>query len=140
MSGAKRSVLATRKQLRIHLTEREWMMLRSDAKRLAVAISESQAVDAKPVRKRNSLSSSMLQATEVMEFLSSHYFSFTTNDLAEALGMADTTARRILRTVETVGWVERTDGNLSSTYASNGANPTQHYRTLKRIQRVSNGA
>jgi len=111
-------------------------MLRSDAKRLADSISESQSVDAEPVVKRSNLSSAMLQAAEAMDFISAHHFSFTTNDLAGALGLSDTSARRILRTLETVGWVERADGKLSPAHASNGANPTQHFRALKRIRRL----
>jgi DNA-binding IclR family transcriptional regulator len=92
--------------------------------------------DANPDPKRGSLSTAFLHATEAMDFVSAHYFSFTTQALAESMGISDTSARRMLLTFETVGWVERVDGKLSPAHASNGANPTQHFRALKRIRRI----
>jgi DNA-binding IclR family transcriptional regulator len=71
-----------------------------------------------------------------MEFISSRHLSFTTNDLAGEMGLSDTSARRILRTLETVGWVEKADGKLSPVFENNGAFPTQHFRALKRIRRI----
>ena len=81
--------------------------------------------------------SNILQAVGLAQFLSSRHFPFTVNDLADDLGLSDSSARRILLTVETVGWVARTDEKRVSEDAVGGW--AQRYRSLIRIRRVPNG-
>jgi response regulator of citrate/malate metabolism len=111
-------------------------MFRSDAKQLAEAISETQSIDARREGKRSGLSTLMLQAGGVLEFISSRYFPFTVDDLAEDMEMSDRQARRILKSVETMGWVEKTKEKRPSEAVVNGGSVGQHYRTLVRIRRL----
>lgn len=89
--------------------------------------------DAKPVRKRSPYSTAMLQAAEVLEFISARRCPFTVNDLAADMEMSNTCARRILLTVETVGWVEKTEEKRPPEI--DGVPVIgQHFRALKRIR------
>jgi DNA-binding IclR family transcriptional regulator len=92
--------------------------------------------DAKPEPKRGSLATGVLQAMEAIEFISSRRLLFTARDLADAMEVSDAIARRILLTLNTGGWVVEADGKLSPAYVSTGANPTKHFRALRRIRRI----
>jgi DNA-binding IclR family transcriptional regulator len=82
--------------------------------------------------------SNIIQAVNVLEFITARHFAFSVNDLANEIECSDTTARRILRTVETVGWVRRTDEKRPPD-APQG-NVGQHYRTAVRIRKLPNGS
>jgi predicted ArsR family transcriptional regulator len=73
-----------------------------------------------------------LEATRVMEWISSRYCVFTTFDLAAELEVMDTSARRHLIALDEAGWVKRVDGGMKG---PNGVIP-HSYKTLKRIRRV----
>ena len=83
--------------------------------------------------KRGSLSTNILIATTTLEWLSVTRLPFTVNDLAAELDVSDTTARKLLRTVETVGWVERSDKGREQD--RRGQNP-HTYKALVRIRRI----
>ena len=87
--------------------------------------------------KRSDQSSTVLQVVGLVEFLSARHFPFTVAELADDMELSDTSARRFLRTVETAGWVEKTEFKRPTDATGGGAG--QHYRAAVRIRRVANG-
>jgi predicted ArsR family transcriptional regulator len=79
------------------------------------------------------LASNILKAADTLEWITTRHMPFTADDLAKELECTDTTARRILRTVETVGWVERSADPRQQ--EGRGVNP-HTYKSNVRIRRV----
>jgi predicted ArsR family transcriptional regulator len=82
------------------------------------------------------LNSGTLEAVRVFEWLSSRHFPFTTLDLACALEVTDTSARRHLVALDVAGWVKR----IPDTPEPHSGNLQHTYRSNVRIRRADNGS
>jgi predicted ArsR family transcriptional regulator len=77
----------------------------------------------------------IMHAIDLLEFLSARHLPFTVQDLCAELECADTTARRILRTVEVRSWVTR----IEDISKPERGHPQHSFRSNVRIRRLSNG-
>jgi predicted ArsR family transcriptional regulator len=78
----------------------------------------------------------MLQAGGVLEFISARHLPFTVQNLSDDMEMSDRQTRRILKTIEMMGWVEKTKEGPSPAAKSHGGRVGQHYRATVRIRRL----
>ncbi len=82
--------------------------------------------------KRSNFSSSTLRAVNIIEWIAARHFPFTTLELADELELSDSSARQHLRTIETVGWVKRSD-NVDKSVRGN---PQHTYLSKIRLRRI----
>jgi response regulator of citrate/malate metabolism len=84
--------------------------------------------------KRSVLATNTLIAVGILDWISAQYFSFTVQDLAAELELADTSVRRHLKTLVVCGWINQCESR------GNGSNAEKTYRSNVRIRRINASA